>query len=43
MGSVFAATWKPFAVVLAMAVVSGWAMHHYLPKAGRIMDVFHMV
>jgi len=42
-GSVFAATWKPFAVVLAMAIVSGWAMHHYLPKASRIMDVVRMV
>jgi hypothetical protein len=43
MGSVFAATWKPFAVVLAMALVSGWAMHHYLPKAARIMDVINMI
>jgi hypothetical protein len=43
MGSVFAATWKPFAVVLAMAIVSGWTMHHYLPKTSRIMDVVHML
>jgi hypothetical protein len=43
LGSVFKATWKPFAVVLALAVVSGWAMHHYLPKASRMMDVIHLV
>jgi hypothetical protein len=43
MVSVFEATWKPFAVVFVMAIVSGWAMHHYLPKASRIMDVVHMV
>jgi hypothetical protein len=43
LGSVFKATWKPFAVVLALAVASGWAMHHYLPKANRMMDVIHMI
>lgn len=42
-GSIFAATWKPFTVVLAMALASGWAMHHYLPKANRIMDVVHLM
>jgi len=42
-GSVFTATWKPFAVVMAMALVSGWTMRHYLPEAKRIMDVVHMV
>ena len=43
MGSVFKTTWKPFAVVFALAVVSGWAMHHYLPKVSRLMDVIRMV
>lgn len=42
MGSVFRTTWKPFAVVLMLAFASGWAMHHYLPKASRMMDVIHM-
>jgi hypothetical protein len=41
-GSVFRTTWKPFAVVLLLAAVSGWAMHHYLPKAARMMDVIHL-
>jgi len=43
MGSIFRATWKPFAVVLTLSVVAGWAMHHYLPKAARMMDVIHLV
>ena len=41
-GSVFRATWKPFAVVLLLAVVAGGAMHHYLPEAKRIADVIGM-
>ncbi len=43
MGSIFKTTWKPFAVVLLLATASGWAMHHYLPKASRMMDVIHKV
>jgi hypothetical protein len=43
MGSIFKATWKPFAVVLLLAIVAGWAMHHYLPKASRLINVIHMV
>ena len=42
-GSIFKATWKPFAVVLLLAIVAGWAMHHYLPLASRMIDVIHMV
>jgi hypothetical protein len=42
-GSVFRATWKPFGVVFALAIVAGWAMHHYLPKAQRLADVVRMV
>lgn len=42
MGSVFRATWKPFAVVLLLAILAGWAMHHYLPEASRMMDVIHL-
>lgn len=43
MGSIFKATWKPFAVVLALTIVAGWAMHHYIPEAARMMDVVRMV
>jgi hypothetical protein len=41
-GSVFKATWMPFAIVFSMTLVAGSAMHHYLPKATRILDVIHM-
>ncbi len=41
-GSVFKTTWKPFALVLILAMVAGWAMHHYLPKATRVMDVIQL-
>jgi len=43
MGSIFKATWKPFAVVLALTIVAGWAMHHYIPEAARMMDVVRLV
>jgi hypothetical protein len=43
MGSIFKATWKPFAVVMLLAIVAGWAMHHYLPTASRVIDVIHSV
>lgn len=43
MGSVFKTTWKPFAVVFTLAIASGWVMHHYLPKAARMMDVINAV
>lgn len=42
-GSVFKTTWKPFAVVLLLALVAGGAMHHYLPRASRMIDVIGMV
>jgi len=41
-GSVFKTTWKPFALVLILAMVAGWAMHHYLPEATRMMDVIQL-
>ena len=43
MGSIFKATWKPFAIVLALSIAAGLTMHHYLPSASRIIDVIHMV
>lgn len=43
LGSVFKATWKPFAVVFAVALVTGSVMHLYLPQATRVPNVIHMV
>jgi hypothetical protein len=43
MGSVFRATWKPFALILFCSLVAGWAMHHYLPGATRIADVIELI
>jgi hypothetical protein len=43
LGSVFTATWKPFALILAFSLLAGWAMHHYLPRAERVADVIRMV
>jgi hypothetical protein len=42
-GSVFRTTWIPFASVLLLAIVSGWAMQHYFPAATRMMDVIYLV
>ncbi len=41
-GSVFRATWKPFAIVLVFALLAGCAMHRYIPQASSLMDVIHM-
>ena len=42
-GSVFKATWKPFTLIVSMALVAGSVMHHYLPNATCMMDVIHLV
>lgn len=42
-GSVLRATWKPFATVLAFALLAGWAMHSFLPQASSIRDVLRMI
>ena len=39
MGSIFKATWKPFALTLVAAFVGGLVLHHYYPGAHRLMDV----
>jgi hypothetical protein len=39
LGSIFTATWKPFALILAFSLLAGWAMHHFLPAAERVADV----
>jgi hypothetical protein len=43
MGSIFNATWKPFVIVLVLAIVAGWVMHHYFPRAERMGDLLAMV
>lgn len=43
LGSVFQATWKPFALVFTLSLVTGSVMHHYLPQATRVLDVIHLV
>jgi hypothetical protein len=43
MGSVFRATWKPFATVFLISILAGWAMHHYLPEAARMLDVIRIL
>lgn len=40
MGGVIGRTVIPFLLVLAAAAVLGWALHHYVPGATRIGDVF---
>jgi hypothetical protein len=42
-GSVFRTTWIPFASVLLLALISGWAMKHYFPTATKMMDVINLV
>ncbi len=39
MGSVFRATWIPFAATLAVAVFGALALHHYFPEAHRLADI----
>lgn len=28
--------------LILLAILVGWAMHHYLPEASRMMDVIHL-
>ncbi len=39
MGSVFRTTWKPFAVTLGVAFLSGIILHWYFPRAVRLTDI----
>ncbi|MBK7599332.1 MAG: hypothetical protein IPJ07_12740 [Acidobacteria bacterium] len=39
-GSVFKATWIPFAVILSAAIAFGWAAHRYCPAATKATDIF---
>ena len=41
-GSVFKATWIPFAVVLALAIGFGWAAQHYCPAATKAAEIFYL-
>lgn len=38
-GSVFKTTAIPFAVTLALAILAGYLMHHYLPDVTRISEL----
>jgi len=39
-GSVWKATWKPFAVLLAVVVIAGFALSHYFPGVATLGDAF---
>ncbi|HEV2666125.1 MAG TPA: hypothetical protein VG324_14500 [Blastocatellia bacterium] len=41
-GSVFKATWIPFAIVLAAAIGFGWAAQHYCPAATKAAEIFYL-
>ncbi|MGH9752098.1 MAG: hypothetical protein ACREA2_04885 [Blastocatellia bacterium] len=41
-GSVFKATWIPFAAVLALAIGFGWAAQHYCPAATKAAEIFYI-
>ncbi len=38
-GSIFRTTWKPFAVTMGVALLSGVVLHSYFPKAVRLSDI----
>lgn len=40
--SLFSATWKQFASVLAVAVGVGWAVQHFCPAALKLADLWRM-
>ena len=41
-GSVFKATWIPFAIALAAAIGFGWAAQHYCPAATKAAEIFYL-
>ena len=41
MGSVFKATWKPFALTLAVAILGGLILRAYFPEAHRLLDILN--
>lgn len=38
-GSIFKATWKPFAITLAVVIFGGLVLHAYFPEAHRLADI----
>jgi len=38
-GSIFKATWKPFAVTLVVAISAGFVLHSYFPNAVKLADI----
>lgn len=41
-GSVFKATWIPFAIVLAAAIGFGWAAQYFCPAATKAAEIFYL-
>jgi hypothetical protein len=39
-GSIFKATWVPFAVVMILSIAIAWISAHYCPGAAKLSDVF---
>ncbi len=40
LGSVFKATWIPFAITLLLSLLAGYLLHHYFPGVTRISELF---
>lgn len=40
LGSLFKATWIPFALTLLLSLLAGWLIHHYFPGVTRISELF---
>lgn len=38
-GSIFKTTWKPFAIILAVAFLAALILHSYFPEATRLSDI----
>jgi len=38
-GSIFRTTWKPFAVTVGVALLSGVVLHSFFPEADRLADI----
>jgi hypothetical protein len=39
-GSIFKATWVPFAIVMILSIAIAWISAHYCPGAAKLSDVF---
>ncbi|MDA8142091.1 MAG: hypothetical protein M0036_25870 [Desulfobacteraceae bacterium] len=39
LGSIFAATWKPFLITFIMALAAGGLLHYYFPEAHKVAEI----